>query len=82
MKFSEATSYITANNYIYFGTTSGFLYFNPAAIRKSTYVPYIYLSQLMVANKEVAPGEKSVLKVSLDDTKELELSHKENIVVL
>jgi len=82
VKFSEATSEITANNHIYFGTTSGFLYFNPAAIRKSTYVPYIYLSQLMVANKEVAPGEKSVLKVSLDDTKELELSHKENIVTI
>lgn len=82
VKFSEATSECTADNHIYFGTTSGFLYFNPAAIRKSTYVPYIYLSQLMVANKEVAPGEKSVLKVSLDDTKELELSHKENIVTI
>jgi len=80
--FSEGTSEITANHEIYFGTTTGFLYFNPMAIRKSTYVPYITFSELMIANKEVGPGVNSVLKVGLDDTKELTLSHKENTVTI
>ena len=82
VKFSEATSVTTANHEIYFGTTSGFFYFNPLAIRKSTYVPNITFSELMIANKEVEPGENSVLKVGLDDTKELTLSHKENILTI
>ena len=33
----------------------------------------------MVANEDVIPGEKSILKVDLDDTQELVLSHDENI---
>ncbi len=82
VKFNEGTSEITANHQIYFGTTNGFFYFNPLAIRKSTYVPYITFSELMIANKEIDPSPKSILKVGLDDTKELILSHTENIVTI
>lgn len=78
VKFSEATSVTTADHEIYFGTTSGFFYFNPLAIRKSTYVPNITFSELMIANKEVEPGENSVLKVGLDNTKNLP-SHTKKI---
>ena len=80
--FSEGTSEAAANNEIYFGTTNGFFHFNPVAIRKSTYVPYITFSQLMIANKVVEPGENSVLNLALDNTEELTLSHKENIVTI
>ncbi|WP_315086398.1 hybrid sensor histidine kinase/response regulator transcription factor, partial [Bacteroides heparinolyticus] len=34
------------------------------------------------SNENVMPGEKSVLKQSLDDTRKLELSHKENIFTI
>jgi len=82
VNFSEGTSEAAYNNELYFGTTSGIFHFNPLTIRKSTYVPHITFSQLMIANKVVEPGEESVLKVILDNTKELKLSHKENIVTI
>ena len=53
--------------------------FSPDSIRKSSYVPPVVFSKLMVANEDVIPGEKSILKVDLDDTQELVLSHDENI---
>ena len=82
VNFSEGTSESTYDNEIYFGTISGIFHFNPLTIRKSTYVPNIIFSQLMIANKVVEPGEHSVLKVALDETPELILSHKENIVTI
>lgn len=53
--------------------------FTPDSIRKSSYVPPVVFSKLMVANEDVIPGERSILKVDLDDTQELVLSHDENI---
>ena len=47
--------------------------FTPDSIRKSSYVPPVVFSKLMVANEDVIPGEKSILKVDLDDTQELVL---------
>ena len=62
-----------------FGTSNGLFMFSPDSIRKSSYVPPVVFSKLMVANEDVIPGEKSILKVDLDDTQELVLSHDENI---
>ena len=62
-----------------FGTSNGLFMFTPDSIRKSSYVPPVVFSKLMVANEDVIPGEKSILKVDLDDTQELVLSHDENI---
>lgn len=39
-------------------------------------------SKLLVANVDVVPGQGSVLKQGLDDTKELVLSHRENIFTI
>lgn len=49
--------------------------FNPDSIRKSTYVPPLVFSKLLIANEDVVPDEKNILKESLDDTRELKLSH-------
>lgn len=79
VRFSEAASMLTSRGEMMFGTSNGVFMFNPDSIRKSSYVPPIIFSKLTVSNEDVIPGEKSILKVDLDDTRELKLSHDENI---
>ncbi|WP_374049395.1 two-component regulator propeller domain-containing protein [uncultured Bacteroides sp.] len=79
VRFSEAASTLTAKGTMLFGASSGIFKFNPDSIHKSSYVPPIVFSKLMVANEDVIPGDNSVLKVDIDDTAQLTLSHDENI---
>ena len=65
-----------------FGASNGIFMFNPDSISKSRFVPPIVFSKLVIANQDIVPGDNSVLKVGLDDTKELVLSHKENIFAI
>ena len=62
-----------------FGASGGVFIFNPDSIRKSSYIPPIVFSKLMVTNEDITPGDDSLLKVDIDDTDPLVLSHKENI---
>ena len=82
VRFSEAASALTHQGNMLFGTSSGVFAFNPDSIRKSSYVPPIVFSKLMLTSTDVTPGDDSVLKVDLDDTEELILSHNQNIFSL
>ncbi len=82
IRFSEGASEVTSLGNVLFGTVSGICYFCPDSIRKSNYVPPIVLSDLLLANEQVVPGEQSVLKQTLDETARLELSHRENIFTI
>lgn len=82
VRFSEAASTFTTKGSMLFGASGGIFIFNPDSIHKSSYVPPIVFSKLMVANEDVIPGDMSVLKVDIDDTDELTLSHDENIFSL
>lgn len=79
VRFSEAASTFTAKGSMMFGASGGVFMFNPDSIHKSSYVPPIVFSKLMVANEDVVPGEGAVLQVDIDDTEQLTLSHDENI---
>lgn len=81
-RFSEAASACTSSGNILFGASDGVFLFNPDSTYKSSYIPPIVLSKLLVANEDVTPGESSVLKQSLDDINKLTLSHRENIFTI
>lgn len=82
IRFSEAASAYASDGDMLFGTNHGIFYFNPDSIQKSIYVPPIVLSQLLLANERVSPGEHSLLKRTLDAVDELQLSHRENIFTI
>lgn len=82
VRFSEAASESTSRGNLLFGAGNGIFMFNPDSIRKSTYVPPIVLSKLVIANRDVVPGHGSLLQVGLDDTRKLQLSHRENIFAI
>ena len=80
VRFSEAASAVTSNGEMLFGASNGIFSFYPDSVSKSRFVPPIVLSKLTIANQEIVPGENSILKVGLDDTEKLTLSHKQNII--
>ncbi|MBP8623204.1 two-component regulator propeller domain-containing protein, partial [Bacteroides sp.] len=82
VRFSEAASTLTSRGELVFGASNGAFFFHPDSIKKNHYVPTIVFSNLIIANQDVVPGNHSILKVRLDDTQELVLSHRENIFAI
>lgn len=78
IRFNEATVLYTTSGQVLFGTDKGFLAFDPTRVHKSSFVPSIVLSKLLIANVETTPGDSSVLKKTLDYTSELDLPHNKN----
>lgn len=82
-QFNEATSVRLQSGAMAFGTNCGIFYFDPAKARKSTYAPYIYLSDLQINNKPVSPLENnkdSILTKDVEYLKQLKLKHNKNTI--
>ncbi len=78
--FMEAAVCQTRQGDLIFGTTEGFVAFNPLKAIKSQYKPRIVLTQFQLFNKTMEVGvEGSPLTKVIDDTKKLILSHEQNI---
>ena len=81
--FSEAAVSQTRQGEIIYGTSDGFVSFDPLKIHKSIFVPRISLTQLQIFNKPVQVNvEQSHLKEIIDNTRELVLDHTQNIFSL
>lgn len=75
----EASMCQTSGGEIVYGTSNGFISFNPELIRKSSFVPYLALTDFRLFNKVEEPGVKnSPLRMALDYTTELELDHSQS----
>jgi signal transduction histidine kinase/ligand-binding sensor domain-containing protein/DNA-binding response OmpR family regulator len=78
--FSEASVCQTRQGELAYGTTEGFVVFNPQKAAKSNFVPRIVLTNFQLFNKPMEVGvEGSPLKYVIDETNELKLSHEQNI---
>lgn len=78
--FAEASVCQTRQGTLAYGTTEGFVLFNPLKAAKSEYKPRIVLTNFQLFNKPMEVGvEGSPLKHVIDETSELKLSHEQNI---
>lgn len=80
--FNEGSTLRMADGRICFGTSNGLVDFRPEALSKSSYVPRMTLTNLLISNEDVRPGENKLLSHILDDTENLTLSHRENIITI
>lgn len=76
--FSEGAKFTTQAGIVYFGFSKGFISINPDKVKDNTYKPYVALTKLQIANKNVSIGDDSPLKVGIDNIKYLKLNHKQN----
>ena len=78
--FDEAAVCQTRQGNLVYGTTEGFVLFNPLKATKSEYKPRIVLTNFQLFNKTMEVGvEGSPLQYVIDKTDELKLNHKQNI---
>lgn len=78
--FSEGARYTSSDGTVHFGYSKGFISVNPEKIQKNDFKPYIALTRLQIANKDVPIGEESPLISNLDYLKSIQLNHKQNFI--
>lgn len=67
------------NSLIYFGTNEGINFFKPEDIKLSYYAPQIVITDFQIFNQSISAGTNSVLKKSIHSTREIRLSHSQDV---
>lgn len=85
-EFNENAAYKTSRGELIFGGAKGFNIFSPATIATNKMAPAVVLTNFQVFNKNVRAGETSgkrvILQKSISETKEITLSHSDNVISL
>lgn len=79
--FTSRAAYQDSKGRFYFGSTEGFLVFDPALIRESSGVDYLSFSDLYLFGERV-PADGKLLKAPLSQTKELALNYDETNITI
>ena len=80
--FSEATRLQLNSGELLFGYSEGILHFFSGQIKTNNFAPYLALSNLQLFNRKVGINKDSPLNFSLDNCKELVLSHDQNFFTI
>jgi signal transduction histidine kinase/ligand-binding sensor domain-containing protein len=80
--FADGASLKTHDGLFVFGGSNGITVFNPNDINKRSTPPIVFLTDLKLFDKSVVPGEKSILKKPIYDTKEIILNYNQNNISL
>ncbi|TDD94603.1 hybrid sensor histidine kinase/response regulator transcription factor [Flavobacterium cellulosilyticum] len=80
--FSEATALKLKSGELLFGYSEGILHFFSDQIKTNDFTPYLAFSNLQLFNQKVSINKDSPLNFSIDDSKELVLSHDQNFFTI
>jgi len=78
--FSEASCTKLKSGEIFFGTTAGYLSFDPEKIRMQSVNAPMAFTNLQINSENIIPGDKSPLKYSINNTEEIELNYDQNVI--
>ncbi len=85
LQFHAKAAYIDKEGTVFFGGNYGLNYFDPQAFSQTINIsaPKIILENLNVQNKNITPNDETkILKTILNNTQEITLSHKQNIITI
>lgn len=86
LNFSFSCSYKFNNNKLMFGTSDGFLMFDPDKVSRNDFLPTVVLSDLRLFNKDVEINSRIngdvVLNEAIGETKEISLGYRNNVFTL
>lgn len=78
--FTEASTCKSHTGELMFGADDGFYMFSPKEMKKSNHIPPMVFSRFQLFGEDVTVGVKdSPLKVDINDTKEITLTHKQTV---
>ncbi|MDH6307949.1 signal transduction histidine kinase/DNA-binding response OmpR family regulator/ligand-binding sensor domain-containing protein [Dysgonomonas sp. PFB1-18] len=78
--FSEGSRLTSKTGIVYFGYSKGVLSIDPENINRNIFKPYVALSKLQIANKDVPIGGDSPLERNINDVDHIKLNHKQNFI--
>jgi ligand-binding sensor domain-containing protein len=82
-EFTYTASCKTSEGHLLFGGIEGFNMFKPSEIRDNITIPPVYITELLIFNNPVNPGDyHNLLSVPIDQTKEIRLPSKYSVFTL
>lgn len=82
-EFTYTASCKTSDRKLLFGGIEGFNMFKPADIKDNMNIPPVYITELLIFNKPVVPGDEHyVLEVPVDQVKEIRLPYDYSVFTL
>ena len=78
-QFYTRSSYKTQDGKLYFGNFNGYFSLYPDKIDNKPFSTQLYFTNFWLNNKEIRSGENSLLKHSIFETKEIFLTHDQNV---
>ncbi len=76
--FYKGSSFTAQDGKLYFGNDAGYYAFLPGKLKISAGEPKLYFTGFWLSNKQILPGNTSILKQSLYQTKVIRLNHDQN----
>jgi len=71
------------NGHLAFGGVNGLNIFNPKEILVPGFVPNVFITDILINNQSIAPGDKTaVLQNTIEQSKEITLTHLQDILTL
>src|SRR5205814_8321506 len=65
---------------LFFASTAGLVSFKPDELADNTFIPPVVITEFSVLNKPVVPNDSTgILKFPADETKEINLSSRQNV---
>lgn len=81
ISFNQGACYAARNGRVYFGGPGGFNGFHPAAIAMRSFTPRVVLTNFLLFNKRVQPGDRNrVLRGPIESTDSIVLAHDQNVI--
>lgn len=83
LEFVKRSSYRDSKGYLYFGGTNGYTYFYPDSIKNITYKNPLLITDLLLFNKSVKPGDQSgILTENIVNAKKLVFSYRQSVFTI
>ena len=79
-EFNYSSAYKTQDGIMLFGSTMGLNVFDPKKIRQSDFSPPVLITKFRIFNRQVPINIKFPLKTNIVSTKEIILSHNQNVL--
>ena len=78
--FTSAATYMSGNGTVWFGNEKGLVYFSPGDVDNASPDSKIRFTDFYLFGKAIKPGPESVLKQSIETTKEIVLNDRLNSI--
>ncbi len=78
-EFNTGSAFKNEKGLVLLGSTNGLNVFHPDKIKNSVYQPPVHITDFLIFNQPVSPGENSPLKTNIFFAEQLELSYSQNV---